>query len=322
VNANDTLETASGSKAEMLLTPGVFVRLGSASAVKMVSPSLADTAIEVTRGEVVLEVSELEKENNIRILEHGVTTKILKVGLYRFEGEPAMAQVLEGKAEVEAGDRHVEIGKDHQVMLAENLKPEKFSSKSVDDDLYAWSQTRDEYVSAASYSAAKNVGYSNSFDGFGGYLGPGWAWNSGWNSYAWLPGNGAFFSPFGFGYFSPYAVGYAPIAYLPVNGIRGVAVPVNPSKPVTIGGVTSKPVIPGQAPVAMTAYSGVGRSGGHVTSAAIAHSSAPASHVGYSGGGGGASSGRGYSGGAIAGGGMAHSSASAGAPSAGGGGHK
>ena len=61
VNTNDSLETASGSKAEMLLTPGVFVRLGSASSVKMVSPSLADTAIEVTRGEVVVEVSELER---------------------------------------------------------------------------------------------------------------------------------------------------------------------------------------------------------------------------------------------------------------------
>src|SRR5512135_3919659 len=47
------LETGSG-KAEMLLTPGVFLRLGDHSAVRMVSPSLTDTRVEMVRGRATL----------------------------------------------------------------------------------------------------------------------------------------------------------------------------------------------------------------------------------------------------------------------------
>jgi hypothetical protein len=307
VNANDTLATGDGSKAEMLLTPGVFVRLGSASSVKMISPSLADTAIEVIRGEVVVEVAEFEKENNLRVLDHGVPTKIEKIGVYRFETDPAAAQVFSGKAEVGDGDRHVELGKDRQVLLAEGLKAQKFDAKKAQDDLYAWSEVRDQYVAAASYSAAKNVStFSNSFDGFGGYYGPGWFWNSGWNSFAWLPGEGAFFSPFGYGYFSPYAIAYAPVVYLvPIKGTRPVPVPVNPARPLVINGVTSKPVVAGGA-VARASFSGVSAGGGHVSSAVIAHASSPSS---YSGGG--------YSGGSSGGGGRAVSSSASSSMSSG-----
>ena len=41
-----TLETGNG-KAEVLLTPGVFLRVDSNSAVKMISPSITDTEIQL-----------------------------------------------------------------------------------------------------------------------------------------------------------------------------------------------------------------------------------------------------------------------------------
>src|ERR1035437_5606081 len=48
------LETGTG-KAEMLLTPGVFLRLNDRSAVRMVSPSLTDTRVELLQGEAMVE---------------------------------------------------------------------------------------------------------------------------------------------------------------------------------------------------------------------------------------------------------------------------
>ena|ERR1035438_1575021 len=50
--AGQVLETQNG-RVEMLLTPGVFVRLDNNSAVRMVSPDLADTEIQVDRKSVV-----------------------------------------------------------------------------------------------------------------------------------------------------------------------------------------------------------------------------------------------------------------------------
>src|SRR5947208_814616 len=50
LNTNDTLSTDLG-KAEVLLTPGVFLRVGDNSQVRTVSASLTDIQIELLRGE-------------------------------------------------------------------------------------------------------------------------------------------------------------------------------------------------------------------------------------------------------------------------------
>ena len=54
LNANDTLSTDLG-KAEILLTPGVFLRIGDNSEIRMVSPSLTDTQVELKKGKAMIE---------------------------------------------------------------------------------------------------------------------------------------------------------------------------------------------------------------------------------------------------------------------------
>ena len=110
LNVNDTLSTGSG-KAEVLLTPGVFMRLGDNSEIRMISPSLTDTQLEVKGGEVIIEAAGLVKENNIQVIEDGASITIRKNGLYRFTaGNPPVAAVLEGKEDVRFGDRQVQLG--------------------------------------------------------------------------------------------------------------------------------------------------------------------------------------------------------------------
>src|SRR5438270_3764048 len=58
------LETQNG-KAEMLLTPGVFLRLNDHSAVRMISPSLTDTRVEMLRGRAMVEAAQVKDENRI-----------------------------------------------------------------------------------------------------------------------------------------------------------------------------------------------------------------------------------------------------------------
>ena len=65
VGAGQSLKTQAG-KAEILLTPGVFLRLEDRSSVKMISPGLLDTEVVLEQGEATVEVAEIHKENNVR----------------------------------------------------------------------------------------------------------------------------------------------------------------------------------------------------------------------------------------------------------------
>src|SRR4051794_40120946 len=193
LDANDVLSTRVG-KAEVLLTPGVFLRIGEESEVRMISPSLTDTQVEVSRGRVMLEASGLIKDQTVQVIDHGSSTTISKNGLYRFTADDRpTAAVLDGKASVSLGDHKLDLKKGKQVVLAENLKAEKFDTKK-EDMLYAWSNVRSEYVAAASYRVAQTA-YNSSpghWRGFGsnGFYSPGWYWNDGFSSWAWLPGGG------------------------------------------------------------------------------------------------------------------------------------
>lgn len=324
VNVNDTLSTDSG-KAEVLLTPGVFLRIGDNSAIKMISPSLTDGQVEVLRGEAMIEAPGLLKDNDVTILDHQGTIKIAKEGLYRISADaPPTAAVLEGKAEVFFGNEKIELGKGRETVIGPVLKAEKFDA-TKGDDLYAWSVVRSEYDAASSYQTSRNINLSGNggwWDyGYNGYYGSGWFWNNGFDTWAWLPASGAFYSPFGWGFYAPGLVGYAPVVYAPLNGGGGggggtwwknhpkpgpgTPVPVNPKRPPAIGTTAGSPAAYAMArsqaarTFQTSGYSTA--SGGHVSAS---HASASfgggagghASGSGFSGGGGHAASG-GFSGG-------------------------
>jgi hypothetical protein len=229
LDVDQTLRTDSNSKAEILLTPGVFLRIGNNSQVRMVTPSLTDTRIAVTRGEALVNVAQLFKENHIEILNSDSSTTLLKTGLYRFNADPPTVAVIDGKALVRGGDSHTEIGKGREVPITPGkLKANKFDRK-VTDDLYAWSNLRSEYAAEASYASAKDI-YANSYNGWTN----GWMWNPYYSSWAFIPGNSFLYDPFGWGFYSPRYIGYAPIYYIPGTGR---AVPLNPRRP---------PIVPGR----------------------------------------------------------------------------
>jgi len=68
--------------AEVLLTPGVFFRLGNNSSAQMVSPDLTNTVVDVEHGHATVEVDQLFKENEIHIVEDNVPVQLIKPGLY------------------------------------------------------------------------------------------------------------------------------------------------------------------------------------------------------------------------------------------------
>ncbi len=344
LSANDTLSTDAG-KAEVLLTPGVFLRIGDNSEIRMISPSLTNTQLAVIRGEAMLEAAGLVKDNNIQIIDHGASITIEKNGLYRFTGDnPPAAAVLEGKAEVYFGDQKIDLGKGHEAILDQRLKAEKFDTKR-EDDLYAWSNVRSEYDAAASYQTAKNVTINNNYGGgwygygFGGWYDPGWYWDNGFNTWAWLPGAGGFYSPFGWGFYGPGYLGYAPVVVAPVYGggawqkrpvkgtvpVKGttVTVPVNPKNPPAVGAVATSPyanqLARSEAARSFAASGGLRTSSGAPVAVGRASGwSGRSVAAGRASGGGFSGGGMARGGGGFSGGGMAHG----GGGSVGGGSHR
>src|SRR4051794_18897687 len=117
LDPNQSIQTSLG-KAEVLLTPGVFLRLGDHSELRMISAGLTDTQVELVHGEAQIEVTDISKDNHIRVINHGVSTALLKKGLYAFNADTPSVSVYDGKAEVLNGDQRTSIGKGKQVLLS------------------------------------------------------------------------------------------------------------------------------------------------------------------------------------------------------------
>lgn len=207
LQTGQTIATQNG-RAEILLTPGVFLRLDNNSCAEMISPSLTNTEVRLTRGRAMLEVAELHKQNDIRITADGATTQVLKNGLYEFNADNGEVQVFDGKARVVDQDKTVGLKGSHELNVESShkaLKAQKFDKNNDVDDFYNWSALRSEYASEANVDVAQLVP--------SGYAAPGWFWDPWFSGYTFVPGNGIFYSPFGWGFYSPAWIGYAPGYY-------------------------------------------------------------------------------------------------------------
>jgi len=168
VQQNQSLMVANG-KAEMLLSPGVFVRAGNNSEIRMVSNGLANPTIELVRGEAMVEVDQKAVDAQIDVLEHGATASILKVGLYRFDSDRSRIEVIDGKVKVTENGHSKELGQGKEVAInGEPLKTAGFDRKA-EDDLYRWSSVRSSYLAQSNVVEARSV-----YMGYSPNAGPGW----------------------------------------------------------------------------------------------------------------------------------------------------
>ncbi len=201
MNAGDELTTQQG-RAEILLTPGVFLRLGDDSAVKMISPDITLTQVELERGQAGVEVDEIYKQNDLQVIDAGITTQLVQNGYYEFNANPPGVRVFNGKAAVEVKDGKYKVLKDdHEFALAEGAplakeKAAKFNAKANQDPLYNWSSLRSEYLAEDNGQIAPEYAGAEAFA-------PGWYWDP----YAWdytYFGLDPFYSPFGWGFYGPW----------------------------------------------------------------------------------------------------------------------
>ena len=199
---SSVLRTERG-QVEMLLTPGVIVRMNEHSGVRMISSRLSDTRLEMIEGSALVEVMEILKDNAITLFCSGSAIQLLDDGLYRIDADPPQLRVYKGKAQVVSGDQVLTAKKGKVVDLGGVLMASKFDSK-VGDSLHRWSSRRSGYLAMANVSAAKSL-----YDWGVPWRMIGWRWNPYFGMFTFIPASGIFHSPFGYSFWSPARVFYA-----------------------------------------------------------------------------------------------------------------
>lgn len=305
----EELETKDG-RAEMLLTPGAFLRLAENSSVRMLSTRLSDTRIEVLSGSVMVECDELLADNALTLVYHGDEVWLAKKGLYRLDADRAMFGVYDGEAVVRSDASQLTLKRGKQTGLNGVLQAEHFDPK-VQDNFYDWSKQRSAYLAYASVSAGQSLRSSGTT-----WVAGGWGFSPLLDEFTFIPGSGLIYSPFGWQFWSPYMTGYysyvVPYYYSPYAGGGGGFIPAagarntNGSAPVHRG-------TPSMSTVGFAGIPGTRRSTPAGSGGSGGFSPAARSAGGYGGGGGFGSAGHAGGGGGFGSGG--HSAA-------GGGGHR
>jgi hypothetical protein len=304
IKEQGVLRTGKG-RAEVLLTPGVFLRIGENSAIKMLDNRLVSTRVEILEGNAVVESDDPMmslKQSPVALIYKDYEIRMVKHGLIEISSEPAQVKVFEGQAQVVAADNHVVVKDGHLLPFSAALNTEKFNDR-VGDDLFLWARDRSQNLSVASMSSARSLNSGNSAYSYGSST-PG-NWNGGWyfnpyfNMFTFVPVGGTFFNSWGYGFFSPATIYnyYEPSGYWyggggpragssigrPISGINPSTTQAAPlsqlqrgrapggslpalGSPIRGGGVISSP----NTGMDMGAYGGGGgmRGGGNVSSGA------------------------------------------------------
>ncbi len=218
------LKTGQG-RAELLLTPGVILRVGENSSVRMLDSDLMHTKVQLVSGTAMVEAMESGtdvKDPPVTIVYNNFQTQPVKFGIYEISADPAQVRVFEGEARVSAvnSDQWTKVKDGHQVALTSEMASTKFDDK-IADDLYLWSRDRSGYLAAGNLSSARALAANTGFGGYGplgwdatmwnGFSG-GWYYNSFLNMYSYMPFGGSVYTPFGYGMYNPVTIGYV---YMP-----------------------------------------------------------------------------------------------------------
>ena len=212
--AGQTLTTQAG-KVEILLTPGAFLRLADNSSLKIISPALANTEVELDTGRAIIEAIDVHKENSIRVDQNGAPVTVPKNGLYDFDADHGEVRVFNGELEVWNGIQNVRIKSKRMAVLRDTpLRITDFESRPYADEFYRWSALRSSYLSEASIDIART--YAGPYGWYSpGWAGWGWYWSPWFRTYTFVPANGIFWGPFGWGFYSPIMVYRSPYFYGP-----------------------------------------------------------------------------------------------------------
>jgi len=191
IAAGIPIETSAGSRVEILLNPGSFLRLDQNTNVVLDSTDLSNIAIHVVSGNAIVETASVDRHFPINVTTGKLHTKIVSAGLYRFSGDTA--GVLDGKLQVADSSRSVKKGKE-VTAIGNDFQETPLVSGVAFDALDQWSAQRSAVLARANTLAYYRqttgsyfpFGWSASSLGYIG-AGSGWIYSPFLNGYTFIP---------------------------------------------------------------------------------------------------------------------------------------
>jgi hypothetical protein len=146
ISENSVLRTEQG-RAEVLLTPGTFLRMGENSAIRMISIGLADTQVDFLKGSAILQSKDPLPDNSVTLIYKGWKIRQPKQGLYRIDSDPPRLKMYNGDCEVTLDGKTVAVNERSLISFPDGVVTERFTTDT--DALDRWADKRSRATSAA-----------------------------------------------------------------------------------------------------------------------------------------------------------------------------
>jgi hypothetical protein len=165
-----TLETQKG-RVEMMLTPGVFLRMDENSSVKMMSAALEATQVEFLRGSVIVDALAAQGDIPDTVHFRDAAVHFDKPGLYRIDSETEVLQAYSGEATVQQQAKRTNLGPNRLYFFQLGTDTKKFT-EGTDDEFYDWARMRSDIVNEQNQTADADDDDADAFPYVGGAATP------------------------------------------------------------------------------------------------------------------------------------------------------
>ena len=162
IKPGSELRTGQG-RAEVLLTPGVLLRVDQNTSIRMVSNKLTDTRLELINGSAALDSRNAAPGDPVLIAYRDYQMRFERSGRYRLDALPAQLWADEGEAEVLLRDKSVTV-KAGQVLPLSTPLTARTAAIRDEDGLDRWDDDRSSSVAADNKSAAASDDLSSALD--------------------------------------------------------------------------------------------------------------------------------------------------------------
>lgn len=215
--SGDVVGTSAGSRAEVLLNPGSYLRLAENTVFELADNSLDNLRVRLIKGSAILEaIGADDTQLRIAIVTEQGRFVIVRRGVYRINVQPGSTQLLVRKGRIWINDdpRQIVKGGNEVTFTSSSFLSAKLSKKSQ-DQFDSWSKDRGQTLARANekLSARMLNGYLTNYRGWpsAGFGRWGlWTFSPSFGCYTFLPFQHGWASPYGGYYGWIYSFNYFP----------------------------------------------------------------------------------------------------------------
>lgn len=207
LRVGEEVMTGKDGRAEILLNPGSFLRLGANSEFEFEATSLDDLKLKLNRGSAMFEV--ITDDNfKISVRTPKADFYLVKSGIYRLDvlaDGTGRLEVRKGRAQIGNAKATKIKKKEAAIFDGDEVAIEKFD-RDDKDSLERWSEFRSEQLSKANAQLSQRNLRNALVSGFNNNA---WSFYNSFGLWAYSPQFGGYcFLPFGYGWSSPYGYRY------------------------------------------------------------------------------------------------------------------